>query len=271
MQKLQVEYTRAQAQAPLALSPSTPLTASQRNQIRTLASSLTQLGQILHEQEDVECIPTYEEAAGLLQRIGDQAGEAVVAFNLGHAYRRLPSVRDTGRAEKWYQRSLELRVGGDKPGKARCIGQLGLVAYKQFQEARAESQNEATPLQHLNQALTYTNQALALIPPDAVNELAVFHNQLGNIYDSAGQLDRALPHYDKSIRYKEMSGSQYGAGQTRYNVALGLAQANRLADARAYAVADLRDFHSFGNRAVADVQDTQHLLSLIEQALQQPS
>jgi tetratricopeptide (TPR) repeat protein len=77
------------------------------------------------------------------------------------------------------------------------------VAYERFTEARAAQQPEAELLKHLNDAVGYYQQALDLLPPNAVDDLAVTHNQLGNIYYDAGDLDRALPHYRESIRHEE--------------------------------------------------------------------
>ena len=47
--------------------------------------------------------------------------------------------------------------------------------------------------------MEYYQQALALLPPDNLDDLAVTHNQLGNIYNDAGDLERALEHYNQSI------------------------------------------------------------------------
>ncbi len=44
----------------------------------------------------------------LCHRIGDRPAEAVAAFNLGHAYKDIPALRDLDQAERWYRRSLEL-------------------------------------------------------------------------------------------------------------------------------------------------------------------
>jgi tetratricopeptide (TPR) repeat protein len=101
-----------------------------------------------------------------------------------------------------------------------------------------------------------------------VDALAVAHNQLGIIYDDAGDLDRALQHYRECIRYDEAAGNLYGAAQTRFNVAIALAQAGRLADAREYAHAALRNYQTYGDRAAADIQKTQGLIAQIEREME---
>ncbi len=264
LQLAQVEWTRQRA-APALAAPPESLDASQRNAIRTLAVSLEQLGNIQREQSKPECAKSYEEAIPLCQRIGDRPAEAVAAFNLGHAYKDIPALRDLAQAERWYRRSLELRDERDHLGRSKCLIVLGNVAWERFREARVADKPEEELLRHLNAALQFYYQALELTPPNAVNDLAVAHNQLGNIYLGAGDVDRALPHYREAIRYHETAGNLYAAAQTRFNVALALAGANRLADARAYADAALRNYETYGDRAAEMIQRTQGLIAAIEQ------
>ena len=123
-------------------------------------------------------------------------------------------------------------------------------------------------LQHLQDAERFYLQGLDLTPSDAVNDLAVTHNQLGNIYGDAGDLDRSLSHWRESVRLKEIANNIFGAATTRRNVAIALAQADRLEDAREYARAALRNFQTFGNRATEDIQETEGLIERIEQLIE---
>ena len=108
-----------------------------------------------------------------------------------------------------------------------------------------------------------------MLPSDAVADLAVVHNQLGVIYGETGDLGRALPHYQDAIRYREKQGNVYRAAGTRRNVALDLANAGRLADARAYALAALRNFETYGDRAADMIQNNRDLLADIDRRLTQ--
>jgi tetratricopeptide (TPR) repeat protein len=141
------------------------------------------------------------------------------------------------------------------------------VAYERFLDAREAGRPEAELLHHLNAAADSCYQALELLPPDAVNDLAVTHNQLGNIYLGAGGLDRAVHHYRESIRYMESAGNLYGAAQTRFNVAVTLAQAGRLPDALAFALEARRNFETYDDRAAAKIRKTQELIDLIEREM----
>jgi len=131
----------------------------------------------------------------------------------------------------------------------------------------AAQQPEAELLKHLKAAVGFYQQALELLPKNAVDDLAVTHNQLGIIYKNAGDLDRALPHYREAIRYREAMGDLYGAAQSRFNVALALMQAGRQVDAREYAYAALRNFETYEDRAAEEIQRTQGLIERIEQAM----
>ncbi len=261
-----IEWAYQQASSALAASPET-WNSRQCKAIRTLSSSLHELGQILREQGKPECVAAYEKALALLKPVGDKAGAAVCALNLGHAYTLIPAIRNLQKAEHWYQRSLELRDQRDRLGRSKCLTELGRVAHERFQEAQTTRQPQAELRQHLNEALHCSAQALNLLPHNAVKDLAVAHNQIGNICRSAGDFDRAFLNYRETIRYEEAQGNLYGAANTRFNIALVLAQASRFDEALLYAQVALWNFESFGDRAAVDIQDTQRLIRLIEQPL----
>ena len=68
---------------------------------------MSQLANILREQEKPECVEAYEEDYRLSLLIDDKPGAAVTAFNLGHAYKNLPALRDLDAGWRWYRRALE--------------------------------------------------------------------------------------------------------------------------------------------------------------------
>jgi len=103
------------------------------------------------------------------------------------------------------------------------------------------------------------------LPENAVTDLAGVHNQLGNIYGDASDLDCALPHFREAIRYREAQDNLYEAARARRNVAAHLARVGRFGDALAYANAALRNYQTFGERAATDIQRTQQLIAYIEQ------
>jgi tetratricopeptide (TPR) repeat protein len=266
LQRVCVDWDRRRAIPALVVPPAT-LDDAQKNTIRTLAVSVAELGHILREQGKPECVTAYQEVVTLNERIDDKSGAAVTAFNLGHAYKNIPALRDLAQAERWYQRSLELRAEGDRQGQAKCLSQLGLVAYERLREARSSGKSKEETLRYLNDALQFYHKALQFDPPDALDDLATDHNQLGNIYADAGDLDRALLHYREAIRYTEVTGNLYQAGKIRFNVAAALARAGRFPDALDYAHAALRNFETYGERAAEDIAKTQRVITWIEEKM----
>jgi tetratricopeptide (TPR) repeat protein len=236
----------------------------QRNAIRSLAVSLYQLGDIQRENGNAACAAAYREALDLSEAIDDTATRATCAINLGTAYKDIAALRDLDEAERWYRKSFDLRASGDALGRGRCLGQLGAVAYERFAEARTAKRSAEELARYLSEAARQYEQALDMMPIIAVRERGIIHNQLGNIYNDAGDIDRALHHYRQELRYCEEVGDVYGAGQTRFNVALALIEARRVVDARAYAEAARANFLSFGQRAGSQIQDAEKLLAVID-------
>jgi tetratricopeptide (TPR) repeat protein len=261
----EVEFNRRRAQ-PLFSRPIESLSPNEKNTLRMLAVSLENLGNRQREQNKSDCVKAYQEAIPLCQKIDDKVEEAICTFNLGHAYKDLPALRNLDEAERWYRRSLELFAEDDKLGHAKCYSQLGSVEREKFKEARNTKQSDENLLTHLNAAIKWYRLALENDPHDMPDDLAIDHNQLGLTYMDAGNLERALEHYNQCIHYDEVAGNLYGAGQDRFNVAIALANNGRLTDALLYARAALRNFESYGGRAKDMEDETKELIAEIERA-----
>lgn len=266
LQHARVDWDRQQAATALARHPNT-LNDDQRNRVRTLAVSMLLLGHLLREQGHPGCVQHYQEAVQLCRRIDARQEEAGVAFSLGTVYLNVPALRSLDQAEAWYQTALQLYAPGDQLGRAGCVGQLGRVALERFDEAWAAGVPAEELFGHLNAAAAAYHQALDLLPEDAVPDLAATYNQLGVIYRQRGVMDTALAHWRKAIHYMELCGTRYGAGHTRFNVAITLANADQLEDALLYAKAALRDYEQVGVGATAAIDKSRRLVDVIEQAL----
>jgi tetratricopeptide (TPR) repeat protein len=242
------------------------LNSEQIHLIGVQARNAEHHGRLLLEQQEPGCVEAFNEALELCRRIGDRATEAIITLKLGNAYLTVPGLRNLDEAERWYRLSLNRREQSDVIGRARCIGQLGTVNYERFIEAREAGRTDAEVLAHLRAALIAHQQSLDLFPAEAVNELAVAHNQLGLIYRDGGQIDAALHHYQEAIRYDEAAGNLYGAAQTRGNMAVVLALSGRFHDALLWAQAALRDFETQGGSA-AVISKTNELITWINQGI----
>jgi tetratricopeptide (TPR) repeat protein len=266
LQTARIGWNRQHASTALAL-PAEGMNQIQRNRIRSLVASLHELAEIQREQGYAKCVEIYKQSYELALRIQDKPSAAVVAYNLGNAYKDLPALRDLDQAESWFRRSLDLYPDADQMGRAQCLSQLGNVSLQRFLDARKASKPDAELMAHMENALHFYLQGLDLLPSSAIRDLAVIHGQLGVIYRNAGDSQRALEHYRKSISYEESAGNLYGAAQTRFNVALALARDSRFADAQEYALAALRNFQTYGAGAAQDVQQTLKLIADIERVI----
>jgi tetratricopeptide (TPR) repeat protein len=267
LQTARTAWNRDRAAAALDAPPAS-LTPLQSHQIRTLSVSLEDLGHILRYQGDPGCLPYYQEALGLVERIGGGQDEAMLAVSLGNTYVQIPELRDLDQAEHWYQHSLGLRADDDKLGQAACLGQLGMVALERFNDAQAAGEADPVLLEHLSAALGYYQQSLGLTPSGDHQSRAAIEIQLGNIYAKAGDTGRALRHYQQSLQHRETRGDIYAAGEIRYNIALLLAGDGRVSDALLYARAALRNFEQAGPGAADSADQTRRLITDLEQASQ---
>ena len=136
-----------------------PLDDFQHNRIRTLAMSTGTLGRILFEQGSRDCVEHFEESIRHTQRIKDTVAEAIAHYNLGHAYMKIPDIRDLDAAEAAYQRALKLYAAGDKQFQAGAIKQIGMVHHEQHYEGRAAADEAST-----QQLIDGIEQRLAELP-----------------------------------------------------------------------------------------------------------
>ena len=260
LQDIGIAWRRERAADALAMLPGT-LNDRQRNDIRSLAVALEQLGRILREQQQPGCVTPYLEELELFHRIGDRRGEAVVAFNLGHAYKDIVDMCDLDEAERWYQHCIDLLEEQDVLGRARSIGQLGAIALarsRRAPEARAAHD-------HLAKAAEAYLRSLELTPADAVHELATNHEALGDIFGALGDRDRALEHDQKAIQHYERQDNRYSTGRVRFNVAIRSEVSGRNHDALLYAHAALRDFESVGSGAATKADQARQLITHLTQ------
>lgn len=278
LQEKLIAWDRQQAALALALPAEAALDPVQRHRIRTLGVSVFALGQTLMEQGNPACVAGYEESILYHQRIQNTASEAIVRYNLGHAYKNLPTIRDLGAAEAAYQRSLALFDPNDALARSRAIKQIGMVYHARFREARQRGEPAESVLKHAQAAESHYQQALDLCPSSALTDLGPFHNQLGLLYDEVGQTERAREHYEKAARVFEQTDNRYNAGTTRHNLGImyldaagrestPARQRDLLRRAEAFAQAALRDFQHYQGRAAQDEADAQRLLEIIAEKL----
>jgi hypothetical protein len=175
--------------------------------VQRLAQATGILANILREQRKSECILAYKEDFGLSMSIGDHAGAADTALDMGTAYKDLSQIRDLEKSEEWYRHSAQLYEQNDPLGRARALHQQGLVAYERFKEAVAGGREPAEVTSYLTAALNLMKKSLEIAPPDEVSERSVGFNNLAEVYRRMGHLDRAIENYERAIQYAQQGSS----------------------------------------------------------------
>ncbi|MCC6359352.1 MAG: CHAT domain-containing protein [Phycisphaerales bacterium] len=274
LQEKVVEWIRQRAAPALALPPAAALSVEQRNHLRALAVSIGTFGQILKEQGRSDCVAAYEEAIRHAQRIQDAVVEATSHFNLGHAYKDIPEIRNLDAAEAAYRRELPLLNPNDLSGRASTNFQIGAVHHERFRESLQRSEVRESALIHAQAAEAHYLQALTPSPGSSFVDLGPRHAQLANLYSELRAFDHARVHFEKAIQCYERADNRYDAGRVRLDMAglyataawleaAPLRKRDLLSRAQAYAQAAVRDFRNYSGRAADAESIAQAFLTAI--------
>lgn len=265
LQRLCLHWDREQASSYLEVAVET-LEETQKAVLERYALSLYLMGGVVRRQGFPE--PNIdEEAVDLQERLGDKETASQWAFELGLEYTDNASLRNLAQAERWLQRSLELKKEEDRSGKWACCAELGRISWERFGEARKANRAQMELLRFLNDARQYYLRALENDPPDDWAHLAAHNRKLGHICFSLGDLGRALPYYRESVRYYEREGNTEQAAQIQFTLALSLREANRMAEARKFAQDACANFKKVPDCDPEMLKRAERSLELVEQKI----
>ncbi|MEW6029049.1 MAG: CHAT domain-containing protein [Chloroflexota bacterium] len=268
LQYLVVKKARQRIEASIS-KPLKQLNDIEKIYIDQLAVALHVFASIQMEQGLPVCVESHFEAFSLQEHIGNKAGAAIIAFNLGHAYKDLSSLQDLDKAEYWYRRSLEMMDENDLLGQSGAINQIGRVLHDKFMKARDGGASEEEWMNLAIEATKMYERSLELAPSHAIENLATSHSNIASIFYDVGDLDDARTHYYEAIRYLETAGDFFRTGLVQCNLSNALIKNGHLSDALLYARAALRNFESYGGRAKEDEDKTKQLIGMIEQAMKE--
>ena len=263
LQKRDVERQREKVGPVLAVDPK-KIDENAKLAIRNYVVSIGNLADIQYKTGDVWCVQRYEEAIEKSDTYGFWPMAAGYSMNLGNAYIFIAEIRDLHKAEHFFKRGLDLTSESDVLGRSRCLANLGNVALERYLETQRAGKPEC---EHLGGACKYFQQALNILPPNAVQELALSHNRLGYVYGYSRMFDKALRHHQESVRYSDMLGDIYLAATRRRDIAFLLKNAGQLSDALVYARSSREKFEAYGLAGAEQVLKTQNLIGELEDAL----
>lgn len=278
LQRKSLIWARRRAADLLAQPTDTPFDDEQRHRLKSLATNLTAMGQVLLDKQSMESVSLLQESVEMFRQIGDRQGEAIAEFGIGHAYLDLPTLRDLDRSQAAYERSLKLHDKIDALGRTRCIYQIGMLQYRRLVNAAQSGEPRDKLLRQSRVAEKHILQALSVCPPAAVIDHAPMYNLLGALYQAVGPLEKSRRSFERAANIFDAVGDWLQAGVARRNIALTYAMAAEAepdkprkrsygVQALAYAEAALRDFQHYQGRAADQESVTRKVIEVIETLL----
>lgn len=262
LQRARVEVCRRRAAD--AIAAPGDLSDAQANSIRSLAIALEQLGVVRRKLRAPDCMASFEEALGLLERIGDIKEQVAVIANIGYVHM---DAHDLAAAERTLKHGLGLLKDRHLVLRGQLLGVLGQVKFNQGWKILTTGGPEQESVARANESLAYLQEALLLLPPDDFPTRAIIHHTVSVIFGIGGNASENRAHANEAIRCFETAGDRFGAASTRLNFAQNLRALGAWADARAFAETALRNFETYGDRAADEIQKTRTLLADINRLL----
>lgn len=235
-----------------------------RHALRNLGVALEQMALTRMAKGDIACESLLKEAGDIYERLGASRDAAYNAFNLAKVYVDFPEVRNLAEAERLFRKSLSLQGATHPRWRGVIAGELAVVLYGRFQEARELGRPQEELEDYLMKAQELCVFSLNVTPPNILDHLAVSHNTLGLIFSETPLTDLAVHHYKEAIRYAEARGDSFQSATLRYSAALTLYHAGKLPEAALYARSALRGLMGFGDAAAERTREVLDLIKDIE-------
>jgi tetratricopeptide (TPR) repeat protein len=253
---------------PLLSKPKEELTPSQWQDIANLAKHEIDLGSILGELNNPECVVQFDRAIELSDHISDPEGQAHAIFGKGDVYATVEAIRDFEVADRCYRDAYYLVEETNRHFRARCLGQRGYVALERFKSGLDPKTTDEPDPNLIADAIRFYEEGLQLLGDDSpISDRLTFENQLCNCFNHASRSDLAIPHCQEAIRLAESSGDLIRAAGARGNMARALAQDGKLESGLAYAEAARRKFELYLGGDAAEVSTAQGMIDQINERL----
>jgi len=215
--------------------PVKALSPAERQKLQFLGIAVGRLADIKRDMGDAACLKLNRESIRIYRTLQDRAQLSVRLFNLGHVFKNVPQLRDLDEAASYYTEAYNSYPERDHLARAQCLGQLGALSLARLEEGAESGLPERQLLQHLNDSVHYYEDALSMIPSDAIIDLARVHNQLGAVLRfSKSEHLRAVDHFKKGIAFFDVALEWLESAIARVNVAQMLAILSRKEEAQEF-------------------------------------
>jgi tetratricopeptide (TPR) repeat protein len=155
---------------------------------------LNTLGEFYYmSREPQQALQYFNQALALFRQVSDTRGEAEALHNTAYVYLSLNEVQQ---AINRFESALEIREkAGDESGKASTLTSLG-IAYN----------NSGNSDEAKQKALDCHNRALEIFRRRKSREQASALNNIGRVYASQSQLQKALDYYNQALQFSQQAG-----------------------------------------------------------------
>jgi tetratricopeptide (TPR) repeat protein len=226
-----------------------------------LAVQLNALAQIQRRLGLPECALAYKQASIIARQVGDWRIVSACCDNLIYAYTEIANIQDLDKAEFWATKSLALAPKVGPHWWAKAHAGVGRVWRRRFLKTLQGGTPELDPLLRAEQSLLQAEQWL--LDYSTVEDQALVHSELGNVYTYLGKPDTALAHFQQALKYDDQAGKHRDAANLRFNVALMLGNGKQFKEAIQYALAALSGYERLGLGDTFQAGQTRQLLSYL--------
>jgi tetratricopeptide (TPR) repeat protein len=257
---------------PLLSRPEGELSPEQVHAIKNLVIHENDLGLVLGEQNDPECLGQFNRAIELSAHIKDVEGQAHTLYNVAGALSTIDSIRNFDTADRYIVDAFNLTVDSNSHFRARCLGQRGFIALERYKAKMDSGATTPSDKQLVLDAINFYEAGLELLGEDSpVSDRLTFRNQLCNCFNHAARSDLAILHCQESIRLAEGSGEVVRAAYARGNLARALAQVGNFESALEYLKVAKRQLETYLGVNAPQVQTAQSMLDQIRKRMSELS
>jgi hypothetical protein len=261
--------------ATLIANPTEDATELERYRLSFFVRGVMKLGGLQLQQHKPEGFASSEAAFELMVMMGRETDAASCALNLASAYTMIPERRDPVKAEFWCRKCLgfldqeDSRRGSvyllvlylsklyDKPGLSTLCTSLA------NENPMVRSYHDKHDPKSQDPLLTFEQLGKFPLPPvtdprQRINALRVRGHCRIVVADMGGVTD-----FQEAVQLAESIGDSGLIAQLQLQLAQDLLERKRLADAKIYALAAVRNFKTLGNCAIQEIKKAQKVITSI--------
>jgi len=248
--------------------PSEQWNRQQKKLVRDYAASLMFMGEILSRKNDRQCEYVFSEALKLYSALKDDRNLTLCLYSLCDAFLNIKEIYDLEKAVKLAQLHKENIDENDEIAVADNYLLIAEINEKYaFEQIRDGTVPNSDIEDAIRSAINLYERTLRMYPLEMIRKRQYAHRRIATALVGGSRIDLAMDHFNKSIELNERVHDNWGAGLTRFFVALTLEDAGKTQDALLYAERALQNFVTIGKDAQPNIEVTTEVIARIRRQL----